>query len=69
MAAPAQKKRRTPYSLDSLTVRITRGLHAHITSKGSFGESIDTILRRLLKLPKWKPPGEGEGNAHREASA
>lgn len=55
MPTPVKKRRETAYSLGTLTVRLTRELHANITAKGVFGESIDAILRRLLKLPKWKP--------------
>jgi hypothetical protein len=70
MPTPAAKKRReTPYSLGSLTVRLTRSLHAFITSQGRFDESIDAILRRLLKLPKWKAPDGKEGGKNREVSA
>ena len=35
---------------DSKVIRVSYSVYAHLLKKANFGDTIDTILRRLLKL-------------------
>jgi len=56
-AKPASKKRRiTPYSESTSTVRLSDVVKDFITKKSRYHESIDNTLRRMFKI---KLPSNG----------
>lgn len=65
MAASAKKKKKkkqpTEYALSTCVVRVTQDLKDHLTGQAKYGESVDTVLRRLLNLEPWNPSSNGKG--------
>lgn len=55
-----KKKKPTQYALSTCVVRVTQDLKDHLTGQAGYGESVDQVLRRLLKLGPWKPNGQKE---------